>query len=45
MYLNQMFIPADFAHGYCVMSKSAIFSYKFAYFYNPADELPRFKGL
>jgi dTDP-4-dehydrorhamnose 3,5-epimerase len=36
--LKQMFVPPGFAHGYCVMSESAIFSYKCTDFYNPATE-------
>ena len=35
---KQMFVPSGFAHGYCVMSESAIFSYKCTDFYNPATE-------
>jgi len=35
---RQMYIPAGFAHGYCVTSETAIFSYKCTDFYNPASE-------
>ncbi|MHC4488294.1 MAG: dTDP-4-dehydrorhamnose 3,5-epimerase family protein, partial [Planctomycetota bacterium] len=31
----QMYIPPGFAHGYCVTSETAIFSYKCTDFYNP----------
>lgn len=34
----QMFIPEGFAHGFCVLSETAIFSYKCTDFYNPASE-------
>ena len=36
--LYQMFIPEGFAHGYCVVSETAIFAYKCSEFYSPADE-------
>jgi dTDP-4-dehydrorhamnose 3,5-epimerase len=35
---RQMYIPSGFAHGYFVMSNTAIFSYKCTDFYNPASE-------
>jgi dTDP-4-dehydrorhamnose 3,5-epimerase len=35
---RQMYVPTGFAHGYCVTSESAIFSYKCTDFYNPATE-------
>jgi dTDP-4-dehydrorhamnose 3,5-epimerase len=35
---RQMYIPAGFAHGYFVMSETALFSYKCTDFYNPASE-------
>jgi len=35
---RQMYIPPGFAHGYCVTSEAAIFSYKCTDFYNPATE-------
>jgi dTDP-4-dehydrorhamnose 3,5-epimerase len=34
----QMFIPEGFAHGFCVISESAFFSYKCTDFYNPQTE-------
>jgi dTDP-4-dehydrorhamnose 3,5-epimerase len=36
--LYQMFIPEGFAHGYCVVSETALFAYKCSNFYSPADE-------
>jgi dTDP-4-dehydrorhamnose 3,5-epimerase len=35
---KQMYIPSGFAHGYCVTSETAVFSYKCSDFYNPACE-------
>jgi len=35
---RQLYVPAGFAHGYCVMSETALFSYKCTDFYNPATE-------
>ncbi|MFH1717143.1 MAG: dTDP-4-dehydrorhamnose 3,5-epimerase [Planctomycetota bacterium] len=35
---RQMYVPPGFAHGYCVTSATAIFSYKCTDFYNPATE-------
>ncbi len=35
---RQMYIPPGFAHGYCVASETAVFSYKCTDFYNPAAE-------
>ena len=35
---RQMYIPPGFAHGYCVASETAIFSYKCTDFYDPATE-------
>jgi dTDP-4-dehydrorhamnose 3,5-epimerase len=35
---RQMYIPPGFAHGYCVTSETALFSYKCTDFYNPATE-------
>jgi dTDP-4-dehydrorhamnose 3,5-epimerase len=35
---RQLFIPAGFAHGFCVVSESALFLYKCSGFYDPADE-------
>jgi len=33
-----MYIPGGFAHGYVVLSKTAIFQYKCTEFYHPEDE-------
>jgi dTDP-4-dehydrorhamnose 3,5-epimerase len=35
---RQLYIPPGFAHGYCVTSQAAIFSYKCTDFYNPDCE-------
>ncbi len=35
---HQLFVPAGFAHGYCVMSKTADFAYKCSDYYFPEDE-------
>lgn len=35
---HQMFIPAGFAHGFCVLSDTVDFMYKCSNFYSPADE-------
>jgi dTDP-4-dehydrorhamnose 3,5-epimerase len=35
---RQMYVPPGFAHGYCVTSETALFSYKCNDFYNPATE-------
>ena len=35
---KQLFIPKGFAHGFVVLSKSAIFSYKVDNYYNPESE-------
>ena len=35
---RQMYIPSGFAHGYCVTSETAVFSYKCTDFYNPRSE-------
>ena len=35
---NQLFIPKGFAHGFIVLSESAIFSYKVDNYYNPESE-------
>jgi len=35
---RQLFIPEGFAHGFCVMSKTAHFLYKCSDFYAPEDE-------
>jgi dTDP-4-dehydrorhamnose 3,5-epimerase len=35
---NQMYIPAGFAHGFYVLSKTALFHYKCTDYYSPASE-------
>lgn len=35
---RQFYIPEGFAHGFCVMSELALFSYKCTDFYNPKTE-------
>ena len=35
---NAFYIPAGFAHGFCVMSDTAMFAYKCTDFYHPEDE-------
>ena len=35
---KQMFIPPGFAHGFCVLSDTTLFSYKCTDYYSPADE-------
>jgi len=35
---RQMYIPSGFAHGYCVTSETAVFSYKCTDFYDPGSE-------
>jgi dTDP-4-dehydrorhamnose 3,5-epimerase len=35
---RQVFIPEGFAHGFCVLSESALFSYKCSDFYAQDDE-------
>jgi dTDP-4-dehydrorhamnose 3,5-epimerase len=37
--MNQLWIPAGFAHGFCVVSEQAIVSYKCTETYSPNDEL------
>jgi len=34
----QMYVPPGFAHGFCVLSEMADFSYKCTDYYNPPDE-------
>jgi len=34
----QFFVPAGFAHGFCVMSEEADFMYKCSAYYSPKDE-------
>ncbi len=36
--LNQFWVPPGFAHGFCVVSESAIYEYKCTNFYHPEDE-------
>ncbi len=35
---HQLFIPAGFAHGYCVLSETALVHYKVSTVYNPKTE-------
>lgn len=35
---RQMYVPAGFAHGFCVLSDNAIFSYKCTDYYNSSAE-------
>ncbi|MBN2018774.1 MAG: dTDP-4-dehydrorhamnose 3,5-epimerase [Sedimentisphaerales bacterium] len=35
---KQMYIPPDFAHGFCVLSDTALFSYKCTDYYSGKDE-------
>jgi dTDP-4-dehydrorhamnose 3,5-epimerase len=35
---NQLFIPAGFAHGFCVLSETAQVHYKCSGYYDPEDE-------
>lgn len=35
---NQFYIPPGFAHGFLVLSESAVFAYKCTDFYHPEDE-------
>ena len=35
---RQLYVPAGFAHGFCVTTEIADFAYKCTDFYNPADE-------
>lgn len=35
---RQMYVPPGLAHGYCVTSETALFSYKCTDFYNPTTE-------
>lgn len=35
---HQLYIPAGFAHGFCVISETALFAYKCTDFYNPDAE-------
>ena len=35
---RQLFVPAGFAHGFCVLSDTAVVQYKCSDFYDPDDE-------
>ena len=35
---RQIYVPEGFAHGFCVLSNEAIFSYKCSDYYRPEDE-------
>ena len=35
---NMFYIPEGFAHGFCVLTDTAVFSYKCTDFYHPEDE-------
>ena len=35
---RQLFVPEGFAHGFCVLSETALFTYKCTDFYSPSDE-------
>ena len=35
---RQFYVPVGFAHGFCVLSETALFSYKCTNFYNPKTE-------
>lgn len=35
---NQFYIPPGFAHGFCVLSDTALFAYKCTDYYHPCDE-------
>ncbi len=37
--LHQLYIPPDFAHGYCVLSERSQVEYKCTDFYDPTDEI------
>ena len=36
--MRQLFIPEGFAHGFCVLSETALVTYKCSDFYHPEDE-------
>jgi dTDP-4-dehydrorhamnose 3,5-epimerase len=36
---EQLFIPAGFAHGFCVLSETARIAYKVSDFYDPGGEI------
>jgi dTDP-4-dehydrorhamnose 3,5-epimerase len=35
---RQLYVPEGFAHGFCVLSESALFMYKCSDYYSPQDE-------
>ncbi|HAB99312.1 MAG TPA: dTDP-4-dehydrorhamnose 3,5-epimerase, partial [Parachlamydiales bacterium] len=35
---RQLFVPDGFAHGFCVLSESALVQYKVSEVYNPSQE-------
>ena len=35
---RQLYVPPDFAHGFCVLSETALFSYKCTDYYHPETE-------
>lgn len=37
--MHQLYVPPGFAHGFAVLSESAVFSYKCTTYYSPSDEL------
>ena len=37
--MNQFWVPPGFAHGFCVMSETAIFAYKCTDIYHPETEI------
>jgi dTDP-4-dehydrorhamnose 3,5-epimerase len=36
---NQLYIPPGFAHGFCVLTETALFSYKCTDYYSPQSEV------
>lgn len=36
--MRQFYIPEGFAHGFCVLSETALFAYKCTAYYDPTDE-------
>lgn len=36
---RQLYVPESFAHGFCVLSETALFGYKCAEYYHPESEL------
>ena len=36
---NQFYVPPGFAHGFCVLSETALFAYKCTDYYHPAAEV------